>query len=89
MSWARLASIAKTATHNDKGDTVTTEDDIRQAVQDGNLYKAHTLAYGLEWVHEEKARELGLDFGELCAPWCAKWGQDLIDGINEYSRETV
>lgn len=62
------------------------QNDIKRALEDGNTYKAHTLAYGLEWVHEEKAAELGLDFGELCAPWTAKWGQDLLDGINQYAR---
>jgi hypothetical protein len=61
-----------------------TEQDIINAVESGDLYKAHTLAHGLEWVHEDKAQELGLDFGELCTPWVAKWGQDLIDGTNKW-----
>lgn len=70
--------------HNSMSDE---EKDIRDAVAQGDLYKAHTLAHGQEWVHETKAQELGLDFGELCAPWKSKWGQDLLDNVNPWVSE--
>ena len=63
------------------------EIEIVEAVKAGDLYKAHSLAHGLEWVDEEKAKWLGLDFGELCTPWESQWGRDMIDGTNPHTKE--
>ena len=85
--WARVAErwADRWNTPRVTADDLDTELEIRSAVEAGDLYKAHSLAHGRAWVDEAKAEELGLDFGELCTPWVARWGQDMYDGKNPHT----
>jgi len=57
---------------------------IKHAVEHGDLYKAHTFAWGMSKITEDIAGELGLDFAQLSKPEKTRWGQDALNGLNPY-----